>query len=340
MRVGTALVVALTRSVAAWRAVMLVYLANLGLALVPATLLHGAIAASLGSSLAGERMRTGFDPYWYNSFSAQATGVAATFGPSVAGRGAIFDALEAFVGGFAGLLADPASGLVPLVAAYFLLWSFVSAGFIARFSDAAESRGFMASASRHFPAVLLITVIGLVFFVAMLGPVRSWLDGLRMAALREELDERVVFAWSVAQETATWTAIFVARVVLDYAKVGAVRRSTGSLLRRILGALGLAVRLAWRHPLRIGGLHAGLGIIGVATLVTYVLVVPGMGTASGSAVLWTFLLGQLYILSRVLLRVSFLAGATALSCSLDEVDEEPPATHSAGPSHHKPPTES
>ncbi len=324
MSVVSALSVAFGRTSRAWRAVGLVYLLNLVLAGVLASLVYAALASSLGTSLAGERMRAGFDPYWYNSYSSQATGVAAAFRPSVNGKGAVFDALDAFFDGFLALLFGPGFGAVPLVLAYLLAWSFVSGGFIARFNGPADPPAFVASAGRHFPGILTITLVGIVLFGAMLGPVRFWIDATLATALREEIDERVRFAWMLGEYLAIWMVIWTIRLVLDYAKVRVVLRAGVSSIAEVPRALWGATRLVVRHPLKTGGLHLCLGVIWLVTIVFYVAIVPGAGISTMTAVAATFLLGQLYILSRVFLRALFLAGATVMSTALAGVAAEPP----------------
>ena len=57
------------------RYIFVVYLINVLLALGLAISLGGAIKDSLGSSMAAERLRDGFDGFWDSNFSAQARGL-------------------------------------------------------------------------------------------------------------------------------------------------------------------------------------------------------------------------------------------------------------------------
>ena len=66
----------LRKLVDARRYLLLAYAWNLVLAVCLGVMVDDAIRTSLGSSLAGDRMRAGWDSLWYYSFSAQASPTA------------------------------------------------------------------------------------------------------------------------------------------------------------------------------------------------------------------------------------------------------------------------
>ena len=53
--------------------------------------LRGMIAAHLGSSLAADAAASGTNPEWWREFQAQATGLGATFLPTISGFGAVLN---------------------------------------------------------------------------------------------------------------------------------------------------------------------------------------------------------------------------------------------------------
>lgn len=318
MRVLSAFGVALRRALGAWRAVVGAYALNLVLAVTLGWLVYTAIGASLGSSLAGVRMHEGFDPHWYNSFSAQATGVAATFRPTVNGKGAVFDAVDAFFDGFLWLIFGPDSSLLPLALVYLVAWSFLSGGFIARFAGA-PAGSFLVSARRHLFPMLGVTVVGLVAVVLVLGPLRASLDARIAAFLRESIDERDRFAWTVAEYLLLWTIVWWTRVVVDYAKVATVLRG-GSALPAAVAGVWRALTIVARHPVRTCGLHATIGVLWLVTLAIYVAIVPGTTVSSTWGVVGAFVLGQAWILSRVFIRALLFAGATVTAVALGPAD--------------------
>jgi hypothetical protein len=115
-----------------------------------------------------------------------------------------------------------------------------------------------------------------------------------------------------------WLVIFVASLVLDYAKVIAVRQGEGGGVTSVPGALLAAVRMVFGHPLKTGGLYMCTGLLWLAVLLLYAAVVPGTGVSSAWAIVATFVLGQLYLLSRVGLRCVFYAGEAVMCAALAE----------------------
>jgi hypothetical protein len=300
------------------RYLLLVYGCALALAMPLALVLMSAIAGSLGTTLAGERMRAGFDSLWFNSFSAQATGVAATFHPSVVGIGAVLDALDSFLAGFESLVSGgAASGVLPVALLYMVLWSFFTGGFLARFAAPGREAPFLRDAVQWFPRMLAVTCLSAVFYLLMLGYVRSWVDIAVYSLSRESIDERVHFAWTAAAYLLLWTIVWCANLVFDYTKVLVVRGTAG-VLWSPLHAMVIAIRFIGRHPLRTTGLYLLSGALWIAVLLLYWTLAPGAGTASVGAIVGAFLLGQLFILSRIWIRCVFYAAETALCGALEE----------------------
>ena len=298
------------------RYVLLAYVLNLVLAVLLGAVVFDAVRTSLGSSLAGARMRAGWDARWYDSFSAQAQGVASTFRPGVAGPGGLFDGLDAFLDGFSSLLArGTGTGILLLAVVYALSWSFLRAAFLGTFAGRPEGAGFLARGLRWFPRLLPVTVLGLAFYAALLGPGRTALaDGLA-GALHDVSDERVRLLWTAASYGALWTGILLGNVVLDYAKVLLVLREDAGRVMPPLRAVGHAAALVVRQPARTIGLYAVTGLLGLAGMALYAAVVPVASDATGLAVAGTFLLGQVLIVGRIAWRALFLAGEVVVASS-------------------------
>jgi hypothetical protein len=298
------------------RYVLLAYGINLVLALLLGAVVFDAVRTSLGSSLAGSRMRLGWDARWYEGFSTQAQGVAATFRPGVAGPGGLFEGLDAFLDGFSSLLARGAgTGILLVAVVYLLSWSFLGAAFLGTFAQRPPAEGFLARGARWFPRLLPLTLLGFVFYAALLGPVRGALADRLEGALHEVSDERVRLLWTAAAYGALWTLILLGNLVLDYAKVSLVLRDDEGWVMRPLRALGAAGRLVVTRPLATVGLYMVTGLLGLLAMAVYVAVVPIAGDASGLAVAGTFLLGQILVVGRIALRALFLAGEVALSAT-------------------------
>jgi hypothetical protein len=302
------------------------YAWNLALAALLATVMFDSIRASLGSSLAGDRLRAGWDSLWYYGFSAQATGVAATLKPSVVGFGAILDGLDAFLDGFAGLLAGGVgSGVLPLALLYLLSWTFLGGGFLATFARGPDDGSLLARAGREFPRLLPVSLAGLALYWTILGPLRTGLDAVRDDAVHNVIDERVRFAWTVGEYVILWALVCLANVLLDYTKVFLVRSGDWSLLSP-LRAARRSLGFVFRHPAVAGGLYLLTGLLWVALLVFYAAVAPGAGQSSAAGIAGAFLLGQLYLVGRVAIRCLFYASEVAI-CA--DFDEPPPVAEAA-----------
>jgi hypothetical protein len=310
----------------ALRPVLLAYALNLALALVLGAVVFEAIQTSLGTSLAGERVRAGWDAQWYDGFSAQAQGTASTFRPSVSGAGAVLDAVDGFLDGFSALLARGAgTGVVPAAVLYLLAWSFFTAGFVGTFAARPSGAGFLALGARWFPRLLPLSLLGFAFYFVLLGPVRAHLADAVEARLHDVIDERTRLVWTLAAYACLWLVVGLGNLVLDYAKVLCVLGAEDANRRRprFVFAIARALGLVVRHPTATIGLYAATAVGGLLLLAGYVAVVPGSGTASGAAVAGTFALGQLFVLSRVLLRATFVAGEVLTASALLDKETAP-----------------
>ena len=306
------------------RHVVLVQVWSLLLAAVLGSVLFAAIRTSIGSSLAGDRLRAGWDSLWYYGFAAQASGVASTLKPTVSGRGAVLDALDAFLDGFAALLAGGVgTGVLPAAILFLLSWTFFAGGFIARFFDPGSR--FLERAGRFFPRLVVVAILGLVAYAAILGPLRGSLDAVREARLHDETDERVRFTWTLAEYLLLWALALLANLLLDYTKVFLVQRDEGGLVVGPARALGRAALLVARQPRRTIGLYLLTGLVALSLPLLYVAVAPGSGQSSAAGILAAFLAGQLYLLARVAARCLFWAGETVVVAELDAPEVLPEA---------------
>jgi len=78
----------------------------------------------------------------------------------------------------------------------------------------------------------------------------------------------------------------------------------------MIGALGAAFRFVRRNPTAVPVFALNF-LVFVGCLVLYALVAPG-ARGSGAAVWWAFGIGQVYILARLWVKLTFWASATAL----------------------------
>lgn len=292
-----------------WRAPMVlvgVFVVTL-LAVVPFGLvLERTIAGSLGSSLDGQVMATGVSGEWWDRFSAEvATGFERTFSPTVIGGAAVLDNLSRFLdnGGLP-------LGLVGLEVVYLVVWVFLIGGIFDRFARMRPLRpqGFFAACGTWFPRFLRLGIIAWLGYALLFWHVHGWLF-------------RDVYGWATHDMTVERTAfvlrlalyaVFVALVcfwnlVMDYAKVRAVVEDR----RSMLGAFLAGWRFVVGHPLKTAGLYALNGAVFLVVAGLYVAFAPG-AAGFGRAAWLAFLIGQVYVLARLAVKLAFYASAISL----------------------------
>jgi hypothetical protein len=270
-----------------------------------AVALRAMLAHHLGASLAADTAASGVNYDWMQEFSEQSTGLGTTFKPTIIGFGAVLDNLSAF------LDATPQPAVIIAAAAFFiLLWIFVAGGIIDRYARdrATRSSGFFAAAGVYFFRFLRLAAVQWIVYGILFGAVHAALfDRLYPRLTHEMTAERMAFAVRVGLYLVFGTAVAVATMVFDYAKVRAVVEDR----RSMLGATNAAIGFIRRNP----GAAVVLFLLNfgafVATLAVYALVAPG--AASSGLTMWLGVaVGQVYVITRLWIKLTFWASETAL----------------------------
>jgi hypothetical protein len=280
---------------------LLTVLVSLPLALV----LRGMLAQHLGSSLAADSAAAGVNYDWMQEFSEQATGLGATFKPTIIGFGAVLDNLSAF--------ADKTERPVAIAgaaAAYVLMWTFLAGGIIDRLArdHATRAHGFFSASGVFFFRFLRLAVVQLLVYAFLFGAVHGWLfDRVYPRLTHDVTVERTAFFIRVALYLTFGILVAACTVVFDYTKVRAVVEDRRSMTGAIGAALGFIRRQA--------GAAVGLFLVNfalfAALVALYGLIAPGAGR--GGITMWLgFGLGQLYIVCRLWVKLVFWASETAL----------------------------
>lgn len=274
----------------------------LAVTLPAALVLRGAIADHLGSSTVAAAVADGVDAGWWREFSANASGVAETFGPWVIGFAAPVFNLAA--------LADnrppPPGAVGALFFVYVAAWSFLVGGAIDRLARQRRLRtiGFFAACGAYFWRLIRLSLIALAAYVLLLGMLHPLLFGYLASMLTPDANVERDAAVVTFLLYGLYAVVFAGvGVVFDYARIRAIVEDRLSML----GALVAALRFIMRHPAAVAGLWLlNLALFG-AILAAYALVAPG-----GSAPVWgAFLLGQGYIVARLFARLAVYASQTA-----------------------------
>jgi hypothetical protein len=267
--------------------------------------LRAMIAAHLGSSLAGEAMLRGADYGWWQEFVAQATGLGTTFVPSIIGFGAVLQNLSNVADNVP--LATTVAGAV---AAWLVLWSFLSGGIIDRLARdrATRSAGFFGACGAHFPASIRLGVIAL----AAYGAIFRWVQPLMRETIYSrftlnETVERRAFLVRLAVYLAFAIVLVAVNLVFDYARIRIVVEDRRSAIGSVIASL----RFIRRNVLAVSGVYVLNTLLFLALIGIYAAVAGGR--APGGAAAWAMLAaGEIYILLRHYLKLTFYASETAL----------------------------
>jgi hypothetical protein len=267
----------------------------------------GSIEESIGASLVHQNLRDGFDMGWYGEFDARAKGVEKTLSPSLVGAGAFFDNIEAWL---SGRLFEMLPALVALGVVYALFWALFLGGILHRYTDRRGlfrlSELFSQGGEFFFRFVRLAVLSGFLYYLVY--RFAGWLFGRIEDAMRDVTVEKTVLGYVVAAALLVALLLTFIHMAFDYAKIATYKENRRSMMlaaikgfRLVLGNLG-----------RTTILYYSLGFFGLLLLGVYHVIAPGPGQASVPSVVFAFLIGQAYLIARLMLRLTFYAGQMAL----------------------------
>jgi hypothetical protein len=275
------------------------------LALPLAYVLRDQIAAHLGSSLVAATVADSVSYDWWTEFTAQASGVGATFTPGIIGFSATLDTLSRVLDA-----RYPPAALMWLLGAYLALWTFLSGGIADRYARQRPTyaHGFFSASGRLWFRLARLGVLAGACYWLLFQYLHPWLFLDVYRDLTRGLGvERTTFVWRAAFYLLFGAALLLVNVVFDYARVRLVVEDR----RSALGALSAAVRFLWRHPWAAAGLYALNAAVFLVLIAVWSIAAPGVH--GSGAIMWVaFVSGQLYLLARLAIKLHFLASQTAL----------------------------
>jgi hypothetical protein len=275
------------------------------LALPLALTLRGMLEAHLGSSLVAERVASRADYQWWQEFLFQATGLGATFVPSIIGFAAVLENLDAFLDN-----RSMTATIAAVTIAWLLIWSFVSGGVIDRLARNRRTRAthFFAAAGVHFWRFLRLGVLALVVYAVLFGWLHPWLFDDLYGDLTSELAvERAALLIRLAGYIVFGTILIFCNLLFDYARIRIVVEDR----RSALGAFAASWGFVRRHFGRVTALYLVNGLAFALLAAVYGLVSPG-APGSGLMMWGVLLLGQAFIVGRHYLKLVFYASETSL----------------------------
>jgi hypothetical protein len=283
------------------------WLVNLIVALPVAGLMGASIGNSVGGSLVDENLRDGFDMYWFGEYREEAKGIETSFTPTVTGAGAFYSNLEAWSNG---RLFSEYLPLVGVGVLYGLLWSFLMGGVLDRFARPSESAvraRFAQAGGIYFFRFLRLALISAVLYFLIFWLHRwmfDWLESLTRDMTRE---------WSVLWSSLSvylLTAFLLTLVHMSfgYAKIATVVENRRVMLLAALRGFGFVLSF----PGKTIGLYYGLVAVGAIMLALYSVVAPGAGQSNYATIFLAFVIGQLFLIAKLIMRLTLYGAQTSL----------------------------
>ena len=275
------------------------------LALPLALMLRDQIASQLGSSVSAGVVADSVSYDWWTEFTSQATGLGATFTPTIIGFASTLDALSRILDA-----RYPPAGLLWLLGAYLALWTFLSGGIVDRYARQRPTRahGFFSAAGRLFFRLARLAVAAHLAYWVLFQYLHPWLFLDLYRDLTRGLGvERTAALWRLLFYALFGAGLLAVNVVFDYARIRLVVEDR----RSAVGALLASWRFLWRHPLEVAGLYALNALVFLLLLAAWWLLAPGIHRA-GAAMWAAFAAGQLYLFARLAIKLHFLSSQTAL----------------------------
>ena len=278
------------------------------LAALPATVALGySLQQSFGHTLAAEKMAEGFDTGWYGEFSEDARGIERAFDPAISGVGGVLANLEGWADGS---IVQISPGLIGLAVVFVLAWALFLGGAIERyaFDDARRGiAGAFAAGGRYWMRFVRLAVLS---GVAYYGVYRfhGWLMDRVETRLLDVTEETRAMWTTLAVYAVTALLLVTVRACFDYAKIAIVVEDRKSaLLSAVQGAAFVIT-----HPLSTLGLVLVIAFVSAGPLALYVWLRPSVVTPGWGGVIWAVAVGQLWIVARLVLRLTLVAGQTSL----------------------------
>lgn len=287
--------------------VLWLWVVNVAVALPAAAYMARSLESSIGASLVYEKLRDGFDMGWFGEYQARASGIEDTFSPSVLGAGPFFDNAEAWLNG---TLFEMLPSLLGLGVVYAVLWALFLGGILHRFGEGHGRFRLGEFLSRggefFFRFVRLAVLSGALYYLVY--RFASLLFGWIETQTRDVTVETTVFGYVVAGSLLMAFLLSFVNMAFDYAKVATFQENRRSMLLAALRGFGFVLG----HPGPTMLLYYGLVFVGLLLLALYYLFAPGAGQATLPGILIAFLIGQLYLVAKLVLRLTFYASEMEL----------------------------
>ncbi len=280
------------------RMVVLLLVINFSFSLILAVPMYHSLQNSFGQSLVSERMAKGFDYLWWEEFRDQAEGLERTFTPSIIGKGAILNNLEA-------LVQLRVFDLPPVVLIfglfYIILHTFLAGGILYIFQKTDRRfsfKTFFKGAGVHFFRFFLLMLFSWLFFLLIGQVVKGALDAILGGVRETSFSEITPFYLGLAFNAVILFLLLFIQMVFDYGRIKIVLEERRDILTAAAGAFGFV----FRHLGSTLGLFYLLFLVQVGFTLLYILIQGIIPQSVFLGVLGAFLFQQIFIFGLIWIR--------------------------------------
>lgn len=275
---------------------------------IPAAIMMGdSIRSQIGPSLAYQDLLVELDLGWLGEYRDQASGFEKSLTATAVSRAMFLDNIEAW---FSGRMFEVDRVLVALGATYMIIWSLMLAGVLDHFArgpDKFQLGLFLSGGVEYWFRFLRLMVISGVLYYGVYRLAR-WLFPWIEEATRDVTVERTVLFWNLLGALAILFLLGLINMIFDYAKIATVRERRRSMLLAAFRGFVFVIT----HPLRTGGVYYALALVALLLPLIYLWFGPGTGQSTWTTVLVVFFVGQVYLVARLILRLTFYGSQLAL----------------------------
>ena len=238
-------------------------------------------------------------------------GLAGTLGPTVVGVAAPLDNLDRFLDG-----RLPPVFVLALSVVSALAWAWLWGGTLARFGNARDT--FIGAGNRFFVPLAQLSAASIGAAVVLFVTVRPLLFSMVWPALSAGASESTAFAWRAAIAMLFVAILATVTTVIDYARVALVLGDAPSPRAAVLSS----VRLIRSNAIAVAFILvlSALALAGLLTVYGGFEFIPGGSVPTLARVI---VLGQAYILARIVLRLLNAAAQVALYQSVKRREATP-----------------
>jgi hypothetical protein len=200
--------------------------------------------------------------------------------------------------------------LVAGIVLYLVASTFMAGGVLEVFhsEDARFSLSkFLSGCGKYFPRFLRLLLFSLLFYAAVLG-INAGLAALSGKWLENSLSERPVAGLVWLRTAVILFLLCLVNMAFDYAKIKLVVDESKKAMRTTMAS----IRFLTQNLRATFGLYFTIGLIGVFFLLAYTMLGNTLPSTSAGLVLVGFLLQQIFILSKIWVRLTFFSSQMAL----------------------------